>query len=381
MENPDCSMPNCATPAKFRCPSCVKLGVVDNSYFCSQGCFKEFWALHKLLHSSFKKERAKRDDELPSEFAKYKFTGPLRPWKRAPRVLVADKAIAKPDYALKGVSAEEQQFNEAKKFCKVTSETELLALRECSRIARQALDLGHLMVGVGVTPEDINSAVHAFIVGKGAYPSPLNYYGFPKSLCSSVNEVICHGIPDKRPLADGDIVNLDITVFFKGFHSDLNETFVVGQVDAQSARLVQCAHQALLEAIQLVRPGVLYRKIGNKIGEVVDRFGFSIVRTYCGHGVGQVFHSAPNVSHYPHNKDSGVMQEGHVFTIEPMINAGDWKDQLWPDGWTAATRDGKRSAQFEHTLLVTSEGVEVLTERLESSPELRYTHFLPGSQS
>ena len=376
MEKPDCSMPNCATPAKFRCPSCIKLGIIDNSYFCSQTCFQTFWSLHRLLHSNFKKEMAKKDDDLPTEFNKYKFTGPLRPWKKTPRVLVSGENIVKPDYALRGVSVEEQDFNDQKKFCIVTTEEEKKDLRECSKIARQALDLGHSLVAVGVTPDEINNKVHEFIIGKGGYPSPLNYYGFPKSLCSSINEVICHGIPDKRPLVNGDIINLDITVYYKGFHSDLNETFTVGKVDQASAKLIQCAYDSLMEAIKLCKPGMLYRKLGNKIGSVVDKFGFSIVKSYCGHGVGKVFHSAPNVSHYPSNKDSGVMQEGHVFTIEPMINAGEWKDQLWPDGWTAVTKDGSRSAQFEHTFMVTSDGVEVLTKRLESSPKLRYVDFL-----
>jgi methionyl aminopeptidase len=318
----------------------------------------------------------KKDDALPSEFLSYKFSGDLRPWKKSPRILINNPDIPKPDYVLKGISVEEQEFNDAKKFCVVKTEKDIEALRECSLIARQALDLGHSMVAEGVTTDAINDKVHEFIVSKGGYPSPLNYYGFPKSLCSSINEVICHGIPDKRPLKSGDIVNLDITVFYKGFHSDLNETFTVGEVDKESARLIQCAHESLLEAIKICKPGVFYRKIGNKIGKIVKKYNFSIVRTYCGHGVGEVFHSAPNVSHYPSNKDTGVMQEGHVFTIEPMINAGDWKDKLWPDGWTAVTRDGKRSAQFEHTLMITKDGVEVLTKRLESSPKLRYVEFL-----
>jgi methionyl aminopeptidase len=376
MENPDCSMPNCANPAKFRCPTCVKLGIIDHSYFCSQSCFQEFWSLHKLLHSTFKKEMKKKDEDMPNEFNKYKFTGPLRPYMRKPRILIEDKDIVKPDYTLKGVSMEETEFNDLKKFCIVSTEEEKKNLRQCSKIAREALDLGHSLVKEGVTTEEINDKVHDFIVSRKGYPSPLNYYGFPKSLCSSINEVICHGIPDKRPLKSGDIVNLDITVFYKGFHSDLNETYVVGEVDVKSAKLIQCAHESLLEAIKLCKPGTLYRKLGNKIGEIVKEFGFSIVRTYCGHGVGQVFHSAPNVSHYPSNKDKGVMEEGHVFTIEPMINEGDWKDQLWPDGWTAVTKDGKRSAQFEHTLMITKDGVEVLTERLETSPELRYKQFI-----
>jgi methionyl aminopeptidase len=375
MEKPDCSVPGCPSKAKFRCPSCIKLGMIDNSYFCSKDCFQQFWNLHKIFHTNFKEAQSKPNDQLPLEFKNYSFTGDLRPWKQSPRVLVDDKNIIKPDYALSGVSIQEETFNEDKEYCVVETEEDKNDLRECSLIARKALDLGHSLVEVGVTTEEINDKVHDFIIQSGGYPSPLNYYNFPKSLCSSINEVICHGIPDKRPLQKGDIVNLDITVYFKGFHSDLNETFIVGETDPDSAKLIACAYQALDEAIKICKPGVLYRHIGKRIGEVVGKYGFSIVKTYCGHGVGEVFHSLPNVSHYPNNKDSGIMKEGHVFTIEPMINAGGWKDTLWPDNWTAATKDGKRSAQFEHTLLVTHDGVEVLTKRLESSPPLKFFDY------
>lgn len=176
-----------------------------------------------------------------------------------------------------------------------------------------------------------------------------------------MNEVICHAIPDSRPLENGDILNLDITVYHKGFHSDLNETYFVGEVDEESKRLVKVSRECLEKAIQIVKPGALYREIGNVIAKHAEENGFSVVRTYCGHGIGKLFHSNPTVPHYANNKAFGVMQPGHTFTIEPMISQGTHKDVKWPDNWTAVTQDGKRSAQFEHTLLVTEAGVEILT--------------------
>ncbi|KDO85764.1 hypothetical protein CISIN_1g0158381mg, partial [Citrus sinensis] len=186
------------------------------------------------------------------------------------------------------------------------------------------------------------------------YPSPLNYHFFPKSCCTSVNEVICHGIPDSRKLEDGDIVNIDVTVYYKGVHGDLNETYFVGNADEASRQLVQCTYECLEKAISIVKPGVRFREIGEVINRHATMSGFSVVKSYCGHGIGELFHCAPNIPHYSRNKAVGVMKVGQTFTIEPMINAGVWRDRMWPDGWTAVTADGKRSAQFEHTLLVSA---------------------------
>jgi methionyl aminopeptidase len=192
----------------------------------------------------------------------------------------------------------------------------------------------------------------------------LNYRLFPKSVCTSVNEIICHGIPDYRPLQNGDIVNIDVSVYFQGYHSDLNETFFVGSVDSNSRRLVECAYYSLAAAIALVRPGVLYRDIGDAIAKVSKKYKCSICTSYCGHGVGTLFHTSPNIPHYANNKAKGTMQVGHIFTIEPMINLGNYRDVLWPDNWTVATIDGARSAQFEHTMVVTETGCELLTARV-----------------
>jgi len=210
--------------------------------------------------------------------------------------------------------------------------------------------------------------VHKATIARGGYPSPLNYHSFPKSCCTSVNEVICHGIPDQRPLVEGDIVNIDVTLYKDGFHGDLNETIFVGKVDEESQQLVAVAHECLAKAIACVKPGFLYRELGNVIQKHASAFGLSVVRTYCGHGIHRLFHTAPNVPHYGRNKAVGVMKPGHTFTIEPMISVGTYKDETWPDNWTAVTHDGRRSAQFEHTLLVTETGVEILTDNVDGLP-------------
>ena len=214
-----------------------------------------------------------------------------------------------------------------------------------------------------MTCDELDRVVHEATIERNAYPSPLNYYKFPKSVCTSVNEVICHGIPDYYVLQDGDIVNIDVSVFKDGYHGDLNETFMVGEVDEASQRLVKCAYDSLSASINRVRPGTLYREIGEEIGIVTRKARCSIVTTYCGHGIGHLFHTKPNVPHYPKNKAKGQMKVGHIFTIEPMINLGQSPDDRWPDDWTAVTRDGSRSAQFEHTMLVTENGCELLTAR------------------
>ena len=186
-----------------------------------------------------------------------------------------------------------------------------------------------------------------------------------------MNEVICHGIPDQRILLDGDIINLDISVYHNGFHGDLNETYYVGakaSADLDSVRVVEAARQCLDNAIPLVKPGMPFREPGNIIEKHAKSKGCSTIRTYCGHGINQQFHCAPNVPHYAKNKAVGTAKPGMCFTIEPMIALGTYKDRTWPDDWTSVTQDGKRTAQFEHTLLVTEEGVEVLTARLPDSP-------------
>ena len=182
--------------------------------------------------------------------------------------------------------------------------------------------------------------------------------------------MICHGIPDQRIILDGDIINLDVTLYHNGFHGDINETYYVGKAaqDPDSVRVVEAARECLDEAIKLVKPGMLFRDPGNVIEKHAKTKNCSVIKTYCGHGVNQIFHAAPNIPHYAKNKAVGTAKPGMTFTIEPMISLGSYRDKTWPDDWTSATQDGSRTAQFEHTLLVTETGVEVLTARLADSP-------------
>jgi methionyl aminopeptidase len=217
-----------------------------------------------------------------------------------------------------------------------------------------------------------HSALHLYTdFNFQSYPSPLNYMNFPKSVCTSVNETICHGIPDQRPLKDGDIVNIDVTLYHKGFHGDINETYYVGDkalANPDAVRVVETSRECLDQSIALVKPGMLFRDPGNTIEKHAKTRNCSVVKTYCGHGINQLFHCAPNIPHYAKNKAVGTAKPGMCFTIEPMINIGTHRDRTWPDDWTSTTQDGSLSAQFEHTLLVTEDGVEVLTARLADSP-------------
>ena len=298
------------------------------------------------------------------------FTGPLRPFPysfQGLRDIPAD--IHKPDYATTGAPNQHFQTIANKKVPVVEGE-DLEKLRRACRIAREALDAGHAIVAPGVTTEEIDRVVHDYIISQGAYPSPRNYYNFPRSCCTSVNEIICHGIPDTRPLMDGDIINLDVTAYYDGFHGDLNETYLVGNVAESSKALVKKTYESLMAAIEYCGPNKMYREVGNIIANVVEPHGYSVVRSYTGHGIGRIFHQAPTVPHYRANKSVGFMKKGHAFTIEPMINQGSYKDFTWKDDWTSSTIDGMRSAQFEHTMVITDEGVEILTARLPTSPHL-----------
>ncbi|SPP81281.1 blast:Methionine aminopeptidase 1 [Drosophila guanche] len=296
----------------------------------------------------------------------FKFTGKLRPFEQTPKRAVP-LSIQRPDYAdhVEGRSLSEEALRGTT--IKVLDDEEIEAMRVAGRLGRECLDEGAKAVEVGVTTDELDRLVHEAAIERDCYPSPLNYYNFPKSCCTSVNEVICHGIPDKRPLEDGDLCNIDVTVFHHGFHGDLNETFFVGNVSEKHKKLVQVTHEALTKAIELVRPGVKYREIGNVIQKYVTPHGFSVVRNYCGHGIHRVFHTAPNVPHYAKNSTVGVMAPGHCFTIEPMISMGVREAKSWPDDWTAVTGDGLYSAQFEQTLLVNNNGCEILTKRRENN--------------
>jgi methionyl aminopeptidase len=234
-------------------------------------------------------------------------------------------------------------------------------MRVAGRIAAQALHAAGRAIAPGVTTDEIDRVGHEFLCDSGAYPSTLGYKGFPKSLCTSVNECICHGIPDSRPLEDGDICNIDITAFIDGVHGDTNATFLVGDVDDESRQLVERTEESLRRAIKAVRPGREINVIGRVIESYARRFGYGVVTDFTGHGISTTFHSGLVIPHYDEPGYDTVMEEGMTFTIEPMLTLGtkDW--DMWDDGWTVVTRDGRRSAQFEHTLVVTGDGAEILT--------------------
>jgi methionyl aminopeptidase len=354
-----CSSPGCGKPANLACPSCVKLGRPP-SRFCGQECFKASWNDHKAMHKV-----VKDPSTMPRVFGGFHFTGPLRPFQQSKTRVVPDE-IMRPDYAdhPEGLSRAEEDDYKRGSPMRVYSAVDIAGIREACRIGREVLDIGGNAVKVGVTCDEIDRVVHEATIERGAYPSPLNYSGFPKSVCTSVNEVICHGIPDLRELQDGDIVNVDVSVYYNGYHGDLNETFLVGSCDQRSVELVECAYNSLGAAIAIVKPGALYRDVGEAIAKISKAAKCSIVTSYCGHGIGTLFHTSPNVPHYPGNKQKGKMEVGHIFTIEPMINLGKSKDLTWPDNWTSTTVDGLRSSQFEHTMIVTETGVELLTARI-----------------
>lgn len=235
------------------------------------------------------------------------------------------------------------------------------AMRVASKIAAQALAEGGRMVAPGVTTDEVDRVVHEFLVDHGAYPSTLGYKGFPKSCCISLNEVICHGIPDSTVIEDGDIVNIDVTAFIGGVHGDTNATFLAGDVAEQDRLLVERTHEAMLRGIRAVRPGRQLNVIGRVIEAYAKRFGYGVVRDFTGHGIGHCFHGKLVVLHYDEPAVETVLEEGMTFTIEPMITLGTIDYDVWPDGWTVTTKDKQRTAQFEHTVVVTADGAEILT--------------------
>ncbi|AYY13747.1 type I methionyl aminopeptidase [Actinobacteria bacterium YIM 96077] len=234
-------------------------------------------------------------------------------------------------------------------------------IRAAGQLAAQALQEVGKHIEPGVTTDELDRIGHEFLCDHGAYPSTLGYRGFPKSLCSSVNEVICHGIPDSTVIADGDIVNIDITAYLNGVHGDNNATFLAGDVDEESRLLVERTQEALMRGIKAVKPGRAINVIGRVIQSYAKRFGYGVVREFTGHGVGEAFHSGLVIPHYDDPGSTMIMEPGMVFTIEPMLNLGTHEWTMWDDGWTVVTKDLRRSAQFEHTILVTDAGAEILT--------------------
>lgn len=246
---------------------------------------------------------------------------------------------------------------------------ELDKMRVAGRLAAEVLEMIGDYVVPGVTTGELDKICHDYIVNEqNAIPAPLNYKGFPKSICTSINHVICHGIPsDKKALKEGDIINIDITVIKNGFHGDTSKMFTVGKTAPHAERLIAITQECLYKGIALVRPGTRLGDIGHVIQTHAEKNYYSVVREYCGHGIGAQFHEDPQVLHYGRPDTGLVIEEGMTFTIEPMINAGKAQTKLKKDGWTVETKDGRLSAQWEHTLAVTADGVEVLTARKEES--------------
>ncbi|MCU1372735.1 MAG: Methionine aminopeptidase [Actinomycetia bacterium] len=282
--------------------------------------------------------------------------GKVRPGTVAPMRLVPDH-IGRPPYA-EGKGA--PRWAEPR----VKSPEIIERLRAAGRAAAEILAIGGAAVAPGVTTDEIDRVVHEATIERNGYPSPLNYGTnppYPKSVCTSVNEVICHGIPDDRALVEGDIVNIDVTIYLDGVHGDCSATFLVGEVDPVSQKLVQVTRECLELAIAEVAPGRPINVIGKAIQTHAEANGFGVVRDFVGHGIGEQFHTDLQIPHYYEPRLSTLMETGMTFTIEPMITVGSWQARVWDDGWTAVTADGSRTAQFEHTILVTDDGCDVLT--------------------
>jgi methionyl aminopeptidase len=278
---------------------------------------------------------------------------PLKPGVQSPRRQVPT-AIARPEYVDKPAPARNTDPW-------VQSDEIVEAMRVAGRIAAQALQEGGKAVKPGALTDDIDAVVHEFLLDHHAYPSTLGYRNFPKSCCTSLNEVICHGIPDSTVVQDGDIVNIDVTAFIGGVHGDTNATFLAGEVDEEVRLLVERTHEATMRAIKAVRPGRALNVIGRVIEAYAKRFGYGVVRDFTGHGIARSFHSGLVILHYEEPKVDTVIEKGMTFTIEPMITLGGIDYDIWDDGWTVTTKDKSWTAQFEHTMVVTDDGAEILT--------------------
>lgn len=243
----------------------------------------------------------------------------------------------------------------------IQSEETIAKMRIAGRLAARAMNKVARAIAPGVSTDELDRIGHQYLCDQGAYPSTLGYRGFPKSLCTSINEVICHGIPDSTVLRDGDIINIDITAYFDGVHGDTDATYLVGDVDEGSRLLVERTREALMRGIAAVAPGREINVIGRVIERFAARFGYGVVRDFTGHGINSSFHSGLVIPHYDSALHNQLMEVGMTFTIEPMLTLGTFEYEIWPDGWTVVTADGRRSAQFEHTLVVNESGAEILT--------------------
>jgi len=275
--------------------------------------------------------------------------GTLSPWREVPA------AIPRPEYVGKAGPRKYRGSD-------VQTPETIEKMRVAGRLAAQATQLAGQHCQPGVTTDEIDAIVHEFLCDHGAYPSTLGYRGFPKSCCTSLNEVICHGIPDTTVLEDGDIINVDVTAFINGVHGDTDATFCVGNVSEENRLLVERTHEAMMRGIKAIAPGRQMNVIGRVIEAYAKRFGYGVVRDFTGHGIGTAFHSGLIVPHYDAAPNyATVIEPGMTFTVEPMLTLGTHEWEMWADGWTVVTKDRRRSAQFEHTVLVTETGAEILT--------------------
>ena len=274
--------------------------------------------------------------------------GTQSPWREVPA------HIPRPEY----VGRKEPNRNIGSE---IKSADVIERMRLAGKLAAQALAEAGRAVAPGVTTDELDRVAHEFLCDHGAYPSTLGYKGFPKSCCTSLNEVICHGIPDSTVIEDGDIVNIDVTAFLNGVHGDTNATFLAGDVSEEARLLVERTREATMRGIRAVKPGRPLNAIGRVIESYARRFGYGVVRDFTGHGIGETFHSGLYVPHYDRPGLDTIMEVGMTFTIEPMITLGTYEYDLWADGWTVVTKDRRWTAQFEHTILVTDDGSEILT--------------------
>jgi methionyl aminopeptidase len=264
-------------------------------------------------------------------------------------------SIVKPPYAETGIVP---RYNESR----IKEPDVIERMRVAGAAAKDILRRAGEMVRPGITTDEIDIFVHDACIEMGGYPSPLNYHGYPKSVCTSVNEVICHGIPDSRVLEDGDVINLDVTIYLNGVHGDTNATFAVGDISQQDKELMAVTEECMWHGIEVVKPGVMINEIGRAIEVHAKKHKYGVVRAFIGHGIGENFHTDIQVLHYYDPRNTMILREGMTFTIEPMItSSGETRHKMWDDDWTAVTADGSRTAQYEHTMVVTKDGVEVLT--------------------
>jgi methionyl aminopeptidase len=286
---------------------------------------------------------------VPRDAKNHLIAGIVSPQRQVPA------SIVRPEYVGKAAPA---KFTGSD----IKTPEQIEKIRAAGKIAAQAIALVGEACKPGVTTDELDAIGHEFVISQGAYPSTLGYRGYPKSICSSINEIICHGIPDNTALQDGDIINIDITAYLDGYHGDSNQTFLVGEVREDVQLLVERTREALMRGIAVVAPGRALNLIGRTIESYAKRFGYGVVRDFTGHGIGEAFHSGLIVPHYDSAPLYGeIMQPGMVFTIEPMLTLGTHDYTMWVDGWTVATKDHSITAQFEHTLVVTESGAEILT--------------------